>query len=121
MRTKRLALVGASLVLMGGMTAACGGGASGAPDDASEKDFCAAVKKTGEQGSDADKIKDAYEDLVEVGTPKGMPDEARKGFEVFADAIDEADEDDKEAPYEGDKDKEKQVEAYFTYVGETCS
>src|SRR3546814_412497 len=93
----------------------------GAPDDASEKDFCAAVKKTGEQGSDADKIKDAYEDLVEVGTPKGMPDEARKGFEVFADAIDEADEDDKEAPYEGDKDKEKQVEAYFTYVGETCS
>jgi hypothetical protein len=126
MRIKRLALAGASLVLIGAMTAACGGdgagdGASGAPDDASVTEFCDAIKKTGENTDDVDATKKSYEDLVEVGTPEDIPEDARKGFEVLADAVEEADADDKEAPYAGDEEKEKQVSAYITYVSEVCA
>ena len=97
-RKAALALAGATLAV--GTLAGCGGGddgeASSAPDDASQEDFCAAFAKLyqdvlgGALDDDSSLsvkgIKDWAEDMAEVGTPEDMPDEARKGFEVFLDA-----------------------------------
>lgn len=117
MRTKRIALVGASLVLMGGMTAACGG----SPEDASEKDFCAAYEKVDEV-DDFEGLKAAVEDLEDVGTPKGISEDGRKGFEIAVDAIGdlENEEDELDEDSYSDKDKER-LEAFTTYAAETCS
>src|SRR5699024_7645739 len=100
-REMRLALVGACLVLVGALGAACGGddgGDSGGGDSATTADkgeFCQAWKDTSEavmeNSDDFDAIKGAYQDAFEVGTPEDMPDDAREGFEVMRDAIDEVD------------------------------
>lgn len=103
------------MVLLGGLTA-CGG----PPDDASEKDFCDAWSKVGE-GSDFDAAKDAAKELEDVGTPEGISDDARKGFEFFVDEIGDADNED-DLPDDGDlsDDEKKESEAFSKYVMETC-
>ncbi|KRF12433.1 hypothetical protein ASG90_15825 [Nocardioides sp. Soil797] len=113
---RRLALVGASMALLGGMTA-CGG----PPDDASEKDFCDGWSKFEESSSDFDDAKDAVKDLEDVGTPKGISDDARKGFEFLVDEIGDADDED-DLPDDSDlsDDEKKQSEAFSKYVMETC-
>ena len=90
----RIALAAAGLVLVGGMTTACGGAGS-APDDASDKDFCKALKgvPTGEDSSQEDLDK-WVSTLKDTGTPKGISDDERKGFEVLVDALDDVDVDD---------------------------
>jgi hypothetical protein len=95
---RRTGLVTAGAVLaLGGLTA-CGGsdsdgGGSSAPDDASKDDFCKAFSglydkvMTGASSEDpSDAIaafKDWANDMKDVGTPSEMPDDARRGFEVF--------------------------------------
>ncbi|QIX25239.1 hypothetical protein ncot_00540 [Nocardioides sp. JQ2195] len=112
---RRLALVGASLALLGGLTA-CGG----APDDASKDDFCDAAKKI--DASSFDDAKDAVEDLNDVGTPEDISDDARDGFEFFVDEVGDADSED-DLPKDEDlsDDEKKQSEAFFKYITETCS
>lgn len=116
---RRLALASAALMMLGGLTA-CGG----SPDDASEKDFCDAIEKIGKVSvdDDFDKSKDAVSDLGDVGTPKGISDDARKGFELLVDETDDADSE-KDFEKAGDdlsKDEEKQVEAFGEYTAKTC-
>ncbi|MET1060976.1 MAG: hypothetical protein ABWX84_15345 [Nocardioides sp.] len=105
------------MVVVAGMTAGCG-----APDDASTKDFCDAIAGLGEAGDDFDKNKDAFKELGDTGTPEGISDDGREGFEILVDLADEA-KSSKDAEKSGDdlsSDDEKKVEAFGKYVGETC-
>ncbi|MDT0202328.1 hypothetical protein [Nocardioides sp. AE5] len=118
MRTKRFSLVVASLALVGGMTAACGGGSGAdAPTNASQDDFCEAYMKITEV-TDADGAKDVAKDLADIGTPEGISDEARKGFEVYVDALEDADDGDTETPW--DDDEQENVTAFLTWASTTC-
>ncbi len=86
---------------------ACGGPeGSEAPTDASVKAFCSVIGDL-----DVSDPSELVDDLVETGTPKGIPADARDGFEVM---IDEAD---AEEISEGDQEK---VTAFVGYVTETC-
>ena len=114
----RRVLVGATMLLVAGMTAACG-----APDDASKNDFCDAIEGLNKAGDDFDKNKDAFEELGDTGTPDSISDDGREGFEILVDLADEADstKDAKKAADDLSSDDEKKVEAFGKYVGETCA
>jgi hypothetical protein len=114
----RRVLVGATMLLVAGMTAACG-----APDDASKNDFCDAIEGLNKAGDDFDKNKDAFEELGDTGTPDGISDDGREGFEILIDLADEADtnKDAEKAADDLSSDDEKKVEAFGKYVGETCA
>ncbi|GAA4369380.1 hypothetical protein [Nocardioides caricicola] len=96
-RRAAVALAGAALAISA--LAGCGdddGGsdASSAPDDASKADFCEGFAKLyaevlgdaqGDPSTSVEGIKAWAEDMADLGTPADMPEEARKGFEVFLD------------------------------------
>jgi len=105
----------------------------GPATDASEEDFCAAVNDEGLANIDeedfeaqADALHDYADALEEVGTPEDMPDDARNGYEVLLEAYGEIeaddleDEDAQEELEEKYKDDEDDIEAFFTYAGESC-
>ena len=77
-RRTRLAAGLAALVVAGTTLAGCG---SGIPTDASKKDFCAAGAKFAAANELAAGVK-AARTLRDTGTPKGIPADARKGFEL---------------------------------------
>ncbi|MFC4785761.1 hypothetical protein ACT8ZV_14880 [Nocardioides sp. MAHUQ-72] len=126
------ALIAACLVLTAGTTAGCGGGP---PEDASKADFCGTfddiVKDLGEMGQDAKDadivkaIKSAGDKLEETGTPEGIPDDARKGFELEIEQIGDLDDDASQDDIEKldsdlSDDEQKQVDAFDDYVTKTC-
>jgi len=114
----RRVLVGATLLLVAGMTAACG-----SPEDASKGDFCDAVDNVVSSANDYDKAKDAASELSDVGTPDGISDDAREGFELSIDAFDEAEneKDLEKAQEDLSSDEKKKVQAFGEYVDKTCS
>lgn len=119
----RLAKVGASLVLVGVMTAACGGGSG--PDDADSDEFCEAWKNVGQtvvdDGNDFDKVKDAYEDAFDVGTPDGISDDAREGFEILEETISDVDDEEEAKEAEEPKGEDgKKVEEFGKFQQEEC-
>lgn len=80
----------AGLVLVAGLVTGCGGG--GAPADASEQDFCdsfTGIVASLQAGAADDveaqvaQLKESVAELAETGTPEGIPDDARAGFEQF--------------------------------------
>jgi hypothetical protein len=138
----RLTLTGAVL-LVGVVTAACGGGGSGAPSDASEDGFCEAANSlltdlmpddmsVPEVPSDeemAQAVKDWGTRMEEVGTPEGISDEAREGFEAVLAQIEEIEASDFSAENleelgnggaEASEEVQRQAEAFGDYVTETC-
>lgn len=134
------ALLAASLVLVAGGAVGCGSdGGGGAPSDASKADFCdgyqalftdlAAMSKGGEAPSDEDALKAVKswaKKMQDIGTPKGISDDAREGFEVTLDEVSDLDVDDlKESSLEDlgadiSEDDKKQAEAFTTYVTDNC-
>jgi hypothetical protein len=114
----RRVLVGAAIVLVAGMTAGCG-----SPDDASKGDFCDAIQGLNKAGDDFDKNKDAFAELGDTGTPDGISDDAREGFEILVDLADEADsnKDAEKSAKDLSSDEKKKVEAFGEYVGKTCA
>lgn len=117
----------AALALAGSTTlVACGGSA---PTDASEDDFCSSVENAltsvGEQadkeGDDEIDTGDAVSELEETGTPEGIPDDAREGFEGLIEALKDVDgktadeAEDIDDPTDGDEG-----EAFGTYYADTC-
>ena len=116
----RVALVGAGMVLMAGMLAGCG---DDAPDNASKKDFCDAFEAVGNAGDDFDKGKERLQDLKDTGTPEDIPDDAREGFDILLDVVDDADTTDDLDKAAGDlsKDDTKKVEAFTTYTIKKCT
>ena len=130
-----------TVLLVGAVTSACGGG--GAPTDASEKDFCETQSSllsdlmpddmsNPELPSDeqmAKAVKDWGAELEEVGTPEDIPDDARKGFEAVVKQAKEVDASDfsidkLEELEAGGKDASKEVQrqakAFSDYLTETC-
>lgn len=94
--------------LVAGALVACGGpDGADAPTDAGVTDFCNAIGDL----TTADP-EDLVDGLAEVGTPDGIPEDAREGFEIM---IDEA-----TADEISDADQEK-VNALIVYVAETCT
>jgi hypothetical protein len=76
-----------ALVLTG-----CSGGSSGADESASTGDFCETfnglvdkvlVTNDDDQGAMVQIVKDLAKELDEVGAPEGMPDDARRGLDLF--------------------------------------
>lgn len=134
MTRTRLALSSLA-VLAAASLSACGG--SNAPADASEKEFCEATlsvyenfdfsdpKAEPDEAEIAESLRAWGEELEEVGTPESMSEDAREGFEVTLDQL--ADLEAEDISQDGSDfyedlsdDEEKQVEAYTTYIGETC-
>lgn len=133
------ALIAASLVLVAGTTVGCGdnngSSDSAAKADTSEKDFCAnfaAVSKDlstlGANAKDSDiikAVKEAGKKIEDTGTPKGISDDARKGFEVETKLIDDLDssatkEDLSKMDSQLSATEKKQVQAFDKYVSDTC-
>lgn len=131
-RIKRpAAAVGAAALLAFSLTA-CGG----SPTDASKKDFCGAfedaftplldISAEGEPSEEQwEDFQDAVAELKDVGTPDGISDDEREGFEVFVDAVADADYDDvkdSEADeFPGvDEDDQAKATKFFGYATTTC-
>ncbi len=135
----RLSLASVTL-LVGAMTAACGG-ASGAPADASEKDYCKAQNSLMDdikvdvnnpsaavpnEKDMADAMHSWGKRMEKVGTPKGISKDARAGFETMLEQAADVTEKDLKSPdmsaLEEDmsKDDEKNAQAYAEYATETC-
>jgi hypothetical protein len=122
----KTASVAASLLLVGFGATACGGGADSAPKDASVEDFCTALTGFGES-TDNRKVADVADTLKDVGTPEGIPDDARKGFEFIIDNASKIDDlgdqiSDQQAFEDAfSAEAATQLLALFTYYGTTCS
>jgi hypothetical protein len=131
-RIKRPAAAVGAAVLLAFSLSACGG----APTDASVEDYCDAVNDNSalddidfedpDEDAFVDALKEKAEELEDVGTPEDIPDDAREGFELQLDAINDLDADDIDFDDPGafeddfsDDDKEK-VQAYSDYESETC-
>ena len=136
----RLALT-STVLLVGAATSACGGG--GAPADASEKDFCdtqsslfndllpedMANPELPSNEEMAQAVKDWGQALEEIGTPEGISDDARAGFEQLveqAGEIDAADftidqlEELEQGGADASEAAQREAEAFADYLTETC-
>lgn len=142
MNTRTRLSLSSAVLLVGAVTTACGGGgAGGAPGDASKDDFCAAQASLLEnididftdpeaampnEKDMANALHDWADELEKVGTPEGIPDDARKGFEEIvkqASGISEADlKSENLDALEADMSKEQKAnaEAFNTYVTDNC-
>jgi hypothetical protein len=139
MNIKRFAAASGTAVLLAFSLTACGGDA---PTDASTDDFCEAFNaqsavftELDPEASPADQaealtdgLKEYAEKLEEVGTPEGISDEAREGFEITVDELGDLDEGDVEKAIEdgdsnfagiSDEDEEK-ANAFNEYASEEC-
>lgn len=129
------ALIAAGLVLVAGTTVGCGGDDGGAKADTSKADFCAnfkAVSKDlsslGPNPKDADlvkAVKEAGQKIENTGTPKGISDDARKGFELETKLIADLDSSATQADLAKidstlSATQKKQVAAFDKYVSDTC-
>lgn len=73
------------------LAAGCGGAA--APTDAAVGDFCAVWDRLADAGTGED-LRAFGAGLEQVGTPRGIPDDAREGFEVVLRTVGDLDPDD---------------------------
>jgi hypothetical protein len=131
-RFKRPAAAAGAAALLAFSLSACGGSdGADAPTDASKDEFCESVNDafnnitTTDEPSDEDfeKFQDAVADLGEVGTPEGISDEQREGFEVFVDAVADASTDDlnsDEIPGVSEDDSAK-AQAFVEYALTECT
>jgi hypothetical protein len=130
-----------AILLVGAVTTACGGSGGGAPADASKDDFCKAQSSLftdldldltdpeaalPSEKEMADAMHSWADKMEKVGTPENISDEAREGFEETIKAAGDISEADLKSPdlnaLENDmsKDAQKKVEAFTTYVNDTC-
>jgi hypothetical protein len=157
MKLKRALATGAAIVIAGFSLTACGddgggggGGAGGggggedagdAPDNASTDEFCKVWNDDtigGDAGDDPDAQAEAAhkaaDALAEVGTPEGMDESERNGFEVFVEFLAEVDGEDIEKFAQADptdedsfanslgidKDDADDVIKFITFASQEC-
>jgi hypothetical protein len=127
-----LTIAGLALALTG--LSGCGD-SDDSPTAASEEDFCANFTKLGEEftemGTEPDPaaviktIKAIADDMEDTGTPEDIADDARDGFEITLEQIDELDDDASMDEFMAlgdgvsESDQEK-VDAFDDYLSETC-
>lgn len=123
----RIAHMVAGLVLVGGMATACGDDGSDAPEDASKDDFCSVIEAApSDEKPSQDDVDEWADKLKDTGTPDGIDDDARHGFEVLVEAlddvdVDEIDEGDSFDDVVEDSGDRKDVEKFFLYYASECS
>lgn len=139
----KLGLLAAALVLVAGGAAGCGddtgsggkaGTAKGGGEDfASTEDFCAAFQGFSDDLEDVDGTEDnlgeilkkAAQRIEDVGTPEGIPADAKQGLQITLDAImalpDDASVEDM-GGLEDDfsADDQKKTDAFTAYLQKTC-
>lgn len=132
----KLALLTASILLVGGSMTACGGDDGVSDDTVSTKDFCAAITKVQEAYAEVDGeapteeqvsgVKDAVAELADQGLPEDVPDDARDGLELIAAEIadlpdDATAEDLQKAGEDFSEADDAKSEAFDDYVEDTCA
>ncbi len=152
MKFTRAIATGAAIVVAGFPLTACGGDGDGggegkgasdvanSPDDASLEDFCAvwnddSIGGGADDSADeqADAAHEAADKLAEVGSPEGMEESARNGYEVFLEFLSDVDGTDIEKFAETtpdpdafaealgiDKDDADDVISFITYASQQC-
>jgi hypothetical protein len=115
---------GAAIVaclLLAGCGGGNGGGGDSIPADASVKDFCKASGTFSKATKFSEGVKDAHK-LRDTGTPKGIPADARDGFEVVVALVtDSRDQADLEKRYKKLTAKQrKSVEKLDAYIKKKC-
>lgn len=139
------ALIAASLVLVAGTVAGCGGDSSssqdkaapsGPPTAASVSEFCGTFKTIGEDvaklGKDAKDaeivaaLKKAGTSLDDTGTPKDISKDARAGYELTVKLISDLPDDATQAEVTKlgqnlSETQKKQQGAFNDYVSKTCA
>ncbi len=131
-RITRTTLAAGSAALLALTLGACGG----PPTDASKDEYCEVVNdpqyfedldENSDEQDYLDAVRKIADDLREVGTPEDISDDAREGFEIQLDAVDELEAEDIDFESEDDPfqdglsdDEKKKVEAYNDYESETC-
>ena len=129
----KLGLAAAGLILIAGGAVSCGDDGGGGGKTASKDDFCGAFQDfyddltaVGEDDKDLGKVlKDAAEKIEDVGTPKGIPDDAKEGLELTLDAIkdlpdDASAEDISKLDSEFSEEEKKKTDAFSDYLEKTC-
>jgi hypothetical protein len=131
----KLGLAAAGLILVAGGAVGCGDDGGGGGDDktASKDDFCAAFQSfyddlinVGDDEENLGKVlKDAADKIEDVGTPEGIPDDAKEGLGITLDAINDLPDDasaEDIAQIESDfsEDEKEKTDAFNDYLDETC-
>jgi hypothetical protein len=132
--TRSRTLLSSLALVLGATLSACGGGA---PGDASEQEFCDAQGSLfsdldlGDSLPSDEDLAQAFQDwgseLESVGTPEGMSDQARAGFEDLVKEVEDVDAQDfseeslqQQLDDLSDEGGDK-AQAFTEYVNETCS
>ena len=139
----RLGLAIAGLLLAAPGLASCGDDGDGDGDSpatgddktsaVSVDDFCAAAEKFENSFTETDTtdltegvkaLKDAARELQDLGTPEGIPDDARDGLALTLDKLvglpDDADEDDLLEVLDFSEDEKAKSMAFEEYLNATC-
>ncbi len=139
----KLGLLAASLVLVAGGAVGCGSddgsgsdgasGGGGGGDAASTEEFCGAFKAfaddlsslTGDEGNLGEILKKAAQRIEDVGTPDGIPDDAKDGLQLTLDAIADLPDDASATDLDGLEEKfseedQKKTDAFSDYLEKTC-
>ncbi|NYG58230.1 hypothetical protein BJ980_001153 [Nocardioides daedukensis] len=98
--------------------------AKDAPTNASKDEFCEVAEEYGDLEDDEwEDASDIADEAAEVGTPEDIPEDARRGFLVALEILGEAkDEEDAERLSEDrSAADQKDLTAFFMYVGTTCA
>lgn len=128
----RIATFGGGLVLAAALLTGCG--SDEPPADASEDEFCDAystlyddmeVMASDDTGKMIEAMKEWSDAISESGTPEDIPAEAREGYELLVEEIDDVDPDatEEELDQIGDDmgdEGEKTIDAFSEWATETC-
>lgn len=135
----KLGLVAASLILVAGGAVGCGddgggGGGLTGKNAPSTDDFCGALKDFQDDFTEADPtkdlkgyikaLKDAADKLEDIGTPDDMPDDAKDGFDITIETINDLDDDatldDLAKIGEVSDEDQKKIDALDDYIAKEC-
>jgi hypothetical protein len=118
----RRVLIGVTMVVVAGMTSACG-----SPEDATTEDFCEAIRDIPSGEPSQDEVDDYVGKLEDTGTPEGISEDARNGFETWTDVVGDIDVEDSDSEEiqeqidkTADEDQQQELDALFEYVGREC-
>jgi hypothetical protein len=121
----------AGLLALAGVLAACGsssssstaggGGTADAPTDASQSAFCQTFTELGQDVAP----REAADRLIAVGTPSGIDDSARHGFEILVSHLHDLPDDSQRADLESmardlPSSDQSHVIAFVTYYASEC-
>lgn len=139
---RRVAAATAPLLLALSLTACGGSDADDAPESASKEDFCEVYRDEPDESADLesksvdeqvdyaiDYLRDATDRLKDVGTPEDIPDDAREGYELYLDVIDDLSDDElKDVLTAGDDpfrdafsdDEQEKADAFDDWANDYC-